>query len=85
MKKFCTSLREDTKNKVYFEKEKMSLLTKSHHDAKVCHIHGKKNLKILVKIKIIEKSAIIVIIQINIEVQYIVFLNYNLMFLMKFL
>ena len=49
MKKFCTSLREHAKNIIDFEKEKMSPLTKeelkSHHNAKVCYICGKRLLK----------------------------------------
>ena len=50
MKKFCTSLREHTKNIIIdFEKKKMLPLTKeelkSHQDAKVCYICGKKNPK----------------------------------------
>ena len=49
MKKFCTSLREHTKNIIDFEKKKMLPLTKeelkSHQDAKVCYICGKRILK----------------------------------------
>ena len=49
MNKFCTSLREHAKNIIDFEKEKMSPLTKeelkSHHNAKVCYICGKRLLK----------------------------------------
>ena len=48
MKKFCTSLREHAKNIIDFQK-KMLLLTKeemkSHQDAKVCYICGKRILK----------------------------------------
>ena len=48
MKKFCTSLREHTKNIIDFEKKKMLPLTKeelrSHQDAKVCYL-CRKNLK----------------------------------------
>ena len=47
MKKFCTSLREHAKNIIDFEKKKMLPLTKeelkSHQDAKVCYICGKKS------------------------------------------
>ena len=46
MKKFCTSFREHARNITYFEKKKMSPLTKqklkSHQDAKVCYICGEK-------------------------------------------
>ena len=46
MKKFCTSLREHTKNIIDFKKRKMLLLTKeelqSHQDVKVCYICGKR-------------------------------------------
>ena len=49
MKKFCTSLREHTKNIIDFEKKKMLPLTKeelkSHQDVKVCYICGKRILK----------------------------------------
>ena len=52
-KKFCTSLREHTKNIIDFEKKKMLPLTKeklkSHQDAKVCYICGKRILKQLSK------------------------------------
>ena len=48
-KKFCTSLREHTKNVIDFEKKKMLPLTneelKSHQDAKECYICGKRILK----------------------------------------
>ena len=53
MKKFCESLREHAKNIINFEKKKMISLTKeelkSHQDAKVCHICGKRILKKLSK------------------------------------
>ena len=53
MKKFCTCLREHTKNITDFEKEKMLPLTKeklkSLQDAKVCYICGKRILKKLHK------------------------------------
>ena len=49
MKKFCTSLREHAKNIIGFEERKMLLLTKeelkSHQDAKICYICGKRFLK----------------------------------------
>ena len=49
MKKFCTSLREHAKNRINFEKKKMSQLTKkelqSHQHATECHICGKRFLK----------------------------------------
>ena len=49
MKKFFESLREHTKNIVDFEKKKLIPLTKeelkSHQDAKVCYICGKRFLK----------------------------------------
>ena len=48
MKKFCESLREHMKNIIDFEKKKMLPLTKeelkSHQDAKVCYICGKRFL-----------------------------------------
>ena len=46
MKKFCESLREHAKNIIDFEKKKMLPITKeelkSHRDAKVCYICGKR-------------------------------------------
>ena len=54
MEKFCESLREQTKNIMDFQKKKMLPLTKeelkSHQDAKLCHICGKRILKNLYKI-----------------------------------
>ena len=51
--KVCTSLRKHTKNIIDFEKRKMLLLTKeelkSHQDAKVCSICGRRILKKLSK------------------------------------
>ena len=49
MNTFCESLREQTKNIIDFENKKMLPLTKeelkSHQDAKVCYISGKRFLK----------------------------------------
>ena len=54
MEKFCTSLREHTKNKIDSEKRKMLSLTKEelklHQDTKLCYICGKRILKKLSKI-----------------------------------
>ena len=51
MKKFCTSLREHDANVINFEKKEMLPLTKeelkSHQDAKVCYICGKRILKMI--------------------------------------
>ena len=53
MKKFCTSLRQHSKNIINFEKKEMLPLTKeelkSHQDAKVWYICGKRTLKKLSK------------------------------------
>ena len=53
MKKFCTFLREHTKNIIDFEKRKMLPLTKEelklNQDAKVCYICGKNILKTFAK------------------------------------
>ena len=53
MKKFCESLREHAKNIINFEKKEMLPLTKeelkSHQDAKVCYICGKRILQKLTK------------------------------------
>ena len=49
MQKFCTSLREHTKNMIGLEKKKILTLTKeklkSHRDSKICYICGKRFLK----------------------------------------
>ena len=53
MKRFCESLREYAKNIIDFEKKKVLPLTKgefkSHQDAKVYYICGKRFLKMLSK------------------------------------
>ena len=53
MKKFCTSLRQHSKSRAGFEKKNLLPLTieelKSHQDAKVCCICGKRILKKLSK------------------------------------
>ena len=54
MKKFCESLREHAKNIISFEKKNVSInkrRAKSHQDANVCYICGKKILQKLVKNK----------------------------------
>ena len=51
---------------------------KSYQDLKVCSICREKSLKSLLKIKITEKSQIIVITQVNIEAEHIVFVIQNL-------
>ena len=60
MKKFCTSLREHAKNIIDFENRKMLPLTKeelrSHQDAKICYICGKKILKRFAKDKNYQKD-----------------------------
>ena len=64
MKKICTSLREHATNLINFEKEKMLPLIKKqlklHQDATECSIYGKRLLKSLLMIKIIEKLGEIV-------------------------
>ena len=74
MKKFCTSLKEHAKNIIDFEKRKMLPLTKeelkSHEEAKACYICGEEILKKFSQNKNYRK---IVIIQVNIEPQHIVF------------
>ena len=54
---------------------------KSHQDAKVCYICGKR----ILKGKIVGKFEVIATIQVNIEVQHIVYVIQDLMCLMKFL
>ena len=55
MKKFCTSLKKPAKSIIDFEKNKTVPLTKeelkSHQDAKVCYICGKRILKEFAKDK----------------------------------
>ena len=46
---------------------------KSHQDAKICCICGKRILQKLAKNKIIENLEIIAIIQVNVETQHLVF------------
>ena len=76
MKKFCEFLRERMKN-IDFENKKMILLTnkelKITKMQKFITFAGKESDKSLLKINIIEKLEIIAIIQINKEVQHIVF------------
>ena len=70
------------KNTIDFENKKMLSLRKeelkSYQDLKVCSICREKSLKSLLKIKITEKSQIIVITQVNIEAEHIVFVIQNL-------
>ena len=53
METFCNYLREHSKNKIDFEKKKMSLLTKdklkSHQDLKVCYNCAKRIIKKLLR------------------------------------
>ena len=77
MKKFCGSLREHAKKKkkIVLKKKKMLPLAKgeikSHQDAEICYICGKKILKKFANDKIIKKLGTIVILQVNIEIQNI--------------
>ena len=78
LKTFYTSLREDATNVINFEKKKKMLpLTekelKLHQDATECYICGKYSQKSLLMIKISRNIESIAIIQVNIEVQHIVF------------
>ena len=60
MKKFCSSLRENTTNIINFEKKKVLPLAKEklklHQDARNCYICGGKNLQKLTKGKKISKN-----------------------------
>ena len=77
MKKFCSSLREHAVNILNFEKKKMLPLTKEelklHQVTTTCYICGEKFLKSSLQVKIIAKLEIIVIMQVNMAVQHIVF------------
>ena len=79
MKKICTSLREHAKNIIDFEKKKNvtvnKRITKIILRPKSMLYLRKKILKKFGKDKIIEKSEIIVVIQVNIEGQHKVFVN----------
>ena len=59
MKRFCSSLRQHTRNITDFEKKKVLPLTKeelkSHDYARNCYICGKRIIKISLKVQIIEK------------------------------
>ena len=78
MKRFCESLREYAKNIIGFEKKKNATVnkrrTKITSRRKSMLYLQKKNLKkSLLMIKIIKKLGTIVILQVNIEAQHIVF------------
>ena len=77
VKKFCEFLREHVKNITDLEKKRMLSLTKeeikSYQDAKECCICGKIILKKFANDKNIKKLGTIVISEVNIEVQRIVF------------
>ena len=77
MKKFCDSLREHASNIIDFEKKKILPSTNNELNhikmQKYAIFVKEKSLKSLLTIKIIEKSEIVVTIEINIEAQYIVF------------
>ena len=76
MKKFCESLREHAKNVIDFEKKKKLPLkeeVKSHQDAKVCYICGKRILKKLSKSINYRKVRDHCHIQVNVEAQHIVY------------
>ena len=79
IKKFCDSLREHAKKYIIdFEKKNMLSLIKEESElyqyAEKCYIFRRKILeKFTKKIKVIQKLEIIVIIQVYIEVQCIVF------------
>ena len=79
MKKICTSLREHAKNIIDFEKKKNvtvnKRITKIILRPKSMLYLRKKILKKFGKDKIIEKSEIFVVIQVNIEGQHKVFVN----------
>ena len=88
MKKFYESLREQMGNIIDLEIYILPLTNEelnSYQDAKYVTFVEKESQKRLLKIKIIEKSDIIVIIQVNTETQHIVLVIQNLMYLMKFL
>ena len=76
MEKYCKSSREHATNVLNFEKTKMLPLTKEelklHQDARNCYIFEKIILQKLAESKNYWKE-IIPIIQVNIEVQHILF------------
>ena len=70
MKKFCTSLREYAKKYKLFRKEENDTVNKSMQ--KYVIFVEKIPRKSLLKIRSMEKSEIIVILQVNTEAQHIV-------------
>ena len=90
MKKFCESFREHAqKNIIDFEKKNMLPLRKKeaklHQEATECYICRKIFVKKFVKDKITRTFDTIAIMQVKIEVQYIVFVIQDLMYPTKFL
>ena len=78
MIKFCSFLREHARNVIKFEKNKMSLLRQKKlqlHDTKECYICGKGSSKKIAKDKNYYKLETIAALQVNIEVQYIVYVS----------
>ena len=79
---FCNSLREHAANILNFEKKKMLLLTKEeltlHQDAKNCYICGKEFSKKFAKDKNYRKVRDNYHLQVNTEVQHIVYVIYYL-------
>ena len=75
MKKFCTFLKEHAKILILKKKDGTTnkRRIKIFQDAKVCYICGKRILR-FTNNKNIKKSAITVIIQVNIEAQPLVFI-----------
>ena len=83
IKKFCISLKEHEVNVINFEKKKMLLLTdkelKFHEHSTVCYIWRKNIHKSLLRIKIIVKLEPFVTAQVDIKVQHIVFVMFNVL------
>ena len=71
MKKICESLRKNAKNITGFEERKNAAVNRKR--TKITSSSNGMEQKSLLKIKITEKLETISIIQVNIEIQHIVF------------
>ena len=71
MKKICESLRKNAKNITGFEERKNAAINRKR--TKITPSSNGMEQKSLLKIKITEKLETISIIQVNIEIQHIVF------------
>ena len=88
MKNLFSSLKEHAANITNFERKKILPLAKKelklHEDAAVCVTFAEKHSQSsLLKIKIIEKLGTIAILQVDTEVQLIVYVTYKIILIIK--